>query len=215
MNDSYMGMGKEIYSLLYTNKNGEKEDSYEMSMLEDKDTPWDRVERLISLLQPVTTIEDVLIPLESAKLLASWGSEEGLRYLEYLVDIRVDKLGCISPHRIHGYDEVYEEIQHATTNYFVRYADRSKEEGQVAAKRIEPILLKIIKLSSDLPFQLVCLSYIREDFSRVIYEPALKECFIELVKKNKYEWKIEDLKELLIEWDADFVNRTLQRYSSS
>lgn len=215
MNDSYMGMGKEIYNLLYTNKNGEKEDSYEMGLLEDEDTPWDRVEKLTSLLKPVSTVESILIPLESSKLLASWGNDDGLSYLEYLVDSRIDKLGCISPHRIHSYDEVYEEIQRAITNYYVRYIDRSKEKGRQAAQRIEPVLLKVIKLSSEFPFQLVCLSYIKDYYNRKTYEPVLKECFVELVKQGEYEWKIKDLKELLINWDAEFVNETLQKYNTN
>jgi hypothetical protein len=172
-----MGMGKKIYSLLYTNKKGEKEDSYEMGLLEDNETPWERVEKLTSLLKQVKSIEDILIPLESAKLLTSWGNEEGLKYLEYLVHSRVDQLGSISPHRLHAYDEVYEEIQYAIMNYYVRYVDRSKNNGCIAAKRVEHILLKIIKLLSEFRFQLVCRSYIRESFSRNVYEPALKECF--------------------------------------
>lgn len=215
MSDSYMGMGENIYNLLYTNKEGEKEDSYEMGLLEDKDTPWERVETLISLLQPVSDIKDILIPLESAKLLTSWGIEDGLKYLEYLVDNRVDRLGCISPHRLHSYDQVYEEIQDAITNYYVRYADRLQEEGNKSAQRIEPVLKKIIKLSIDLPFELTCLPYIKRGYNRDSYESVLKRSFVELVKKGEYKWKIEDLKKLLFEWDSDFVSETLQRYSAN
>ncbi|HFC92815.1 MAG TPA: hypothetical protein ENJ51_08395 [Leucothrix mucor] len=203
MNDSYMGMKKNIYDLLYTNKQGKKESSYEMSLLEDQDIPWDRIEKLKGLLQPVSSIKNILIPLESAKLLSSWGIEEGLNYLENLVDNRVDKLGLISPHRLFSYDQIYEEIQDAITNYYARHADRSTEEGINAAKRIKPILLKIIKLFEVLPFELTCLFDIEEFLDRNSYEIPLKKCFKILVMKKERK-KAKDLEKLLLKWDPNF-----------
>jgi len=141
-------MGKEIYHLLYIHydKSGFLiEDIDDVLYCEDEDIPLERIEKLKVLLTPVTSAEDALIPLEAARLLAAWGAPEAIDYFEYSIDKRIDRLGNLAPHRLHGYDTTYEVIGDSAFNYYARCVDNLK--GEQAKHHIEPLLKKIIHLS--------------------------------------------------------------------
>jgi hypothetical protein len=222
MSSQYMGMGKETYDLLYTDVNGNSVDWDDLTHCEDEDIIVERIKPMHLLLKRIENITNdseeyskFIAPVESARLLSSWGDDKGLSYLEYLVDNRIDKFSNLSPHRIHGYDQTYEEILESVIGYYLRYADRSDKEGLQAAHKIESIVKKIIILSNELPFDISrSFSWIKEENWRV-YEPELKESFVKAVKADEDQWKIKDLKELLINWDVGFVNETLQKYSAN
>jgi hypothetical protein len=205
-------MGKEVYDLLYrhVDRDGNLISNFEnVLFLDDQDIPPDRVELLKKLLQPVSSVKEILVPLEAAKLLAAWGIEEAFLYLEYLVNSRVDRLGNISPHRIYGYDTIYEEIQEAVIHYYAHRADRSVDEEKVVTKEIQPIVSRLLLLSGALRFNVSALLMLikRENWRE--YESVLKELYRELIKVDKASasghWNTQDLKNLLTDWDPKFA----------
>jgi len=207
-------MGKQIYELIYKHcdSKGHLIDDYEEVLYcEDKYISSDRVEELKLLLNPVSNAKESLIPLEAAKLLAAWGAPEAIDYFEYCIDNRIDKLGNLSPHRLYGYDTVYEEISDAIINYYARHADRSVEDGKGASIYIRPLLKKIIQLTKELPYSLLGIIKILKRKEWREYESDLKDCFVEFVNKSESgtinDQNIHDLKALLMEWDPDFVNK--------
>ncbi len=208
-------MGKDIYDLIYKHYDDSGNlisDLEDVLYCEDKDISQKRVEKLKALLKPVTNAKETLIPLEAAKLLAAWGVDEAIDYFEYCIDNRIDKLGNLSPHRLHGYDTTYEDIGSALIKYYSRCADRSEFYGKKATIRIQPLLKKIIQLSKEISYNLLGLTKVIKRLNWREYEDDLKSCYVEFLKRtdgnrNNY-WNICDLKDLLIEWDPDFIMET-------
>ena len=210
-------MGQEIYDLIYTHYDvsGHKIDELEdVLYCDDDDIDESRIEPLKSLLVPVSSAKETLIPMKSAKLLAAWGVDSAVDYFEYCIENRIDHLGNLEPHRLHSYDTTYEEITDSLLHFWARYADRSKaDEG---LKKIKPLILDILLLAQELPYNM---SYIiptihKEDWR--FCENRLKECFVLFLDKeekhrNDY-WNIIDLKILFKDWDPSFLNKIESQY---
>ena len=206
-------MGEETYSLIYEHYDNEGnliDDFEDILYCEKEYISKEKISKLKKLLKPISNSEGALVPLEAAKLLAAWGVSDAIDYFEYCIDNRIDKLGNLSPHRSKGYDTTYEEIERSLLHFYARNVDRSQSDGNLANSRIEPILKKIIALSKEIPYDLTGLiKEIKEENWRN-YEPDLKECFIKFnssqENKEKNHWNIHDLKNLLVEWDPEFIN---------
>ena len=208
-------MGDEIFSLIYVHhdRDGQMiEDFEDVIYCDDENIPHDRIEDLKALLKPVTNAKDTLIPIEAAKLLAAWGVPEAIKYFEYCIDSRIDRLGNLSPHRLHGYDTTYEEIERSVLHYYARCIDRSRVEGERAKALIQPILKKIIQLASEKPYDLSGLIKEIKDENWREYEPDLKACYTEIIKRRGderiTELYIAELEDLLKNWDPNFIKGT-------
>ena len=209
-------MGQDIYDLIYTHydEKGDKIDDFEEVLLcEDFDIDKSKIEPLKKLLVPVSNPKETLVPIEAAKLLAAWGVDEAIDYFQYCIETRIDKLGNLEPHRLHGYDTTYEEITDSLLKYYARCYDR--READIALKKISPLLSKILLLAKEIPYNLsYIISTIKRENWRLL-ESELKECFLWFIKQkdkqNNY-WNLIDLKLLFQKWDCDFVKNLESQY---
>ncbi|ROS05416.1 hypothetical protein EDC56_0946 [Sinobacterium caligoides] len=217
-------MGQEIYDLLYTHydKNGELiEDMEDVFYCDEDEIPKDSISRLEALLTPITDLRSSLVPIESAKLLAAWGSEKAIDYLEYCIDSRIDCLGNLDPHRLHAdYDTTYERFADSLFQYHVRYTERDYimsncYEGKLseeARNRIMSPLIKIIALSKELVIDLGAIK--SKIYSRgwKEYLPALKDCYFDFIQRPEddlnRQWNLQGLTDVLQEWDSEIFNGT-------
>ena len=214
-------MGQEVYDLLYTHydTNGHLiKDMEDVFYCDDEDIDQKRIPKLEALLTPITSAKDSLIPIEAAKLLAAWGSEKAVKYFEYCIDERIDRLGNLDPHRLHGrYDTTYERIADSLFHYHVRYTERDYaisntyygELAEKARNKISTPLIKIIKLSKEL---ILDMGYVVKTLQRDTwkeYLPVLKECYLDFIQRPENDlnrqWNLPALTELLEEWDPEFL----------
>ncbi len=210
-------MGQETYDLIYTHYDADGnriDDPDDILYCEDRDIDQSRISKLRRLLTPVSTPKEVLVPMEAAKLLAAWGVEDAVDYFKYCIDARIDRLGNLEPHRLHGYDTTYEEMTESLLHFWSRCADRSEEDK--GFDKIEPLISKILSLALELPYNM---SYLIPTVKREgwrLFEGKLKDCFAYLLSKgetcrNDY-WNIIDLKLLFQDWDPDFLNKMESQY---
>ena len=212
-------MGQEIYNLIYVHYDsdgGMIADRDDILYCEEHEIEQKRIEPLKQLLQPVSSAEEALIPLEAAQLLAAWGVEEAIDYFLYCIRQRIDRLGNLCPDRLHGYDVTYELITVSLLHYYARCSDRSMYEEKIALEKIKPLILGILSLSKELPYNMMALLEEVRDESWRFCEPLLKECFITFLEKgdqyrNDY-WNIIDLKLLFQVWDPSFLAEIEKQY---
>jgi hypothetical protein len=77
---------------------------------------------------------DLYIVYEAARVLTAWGDEAGLDTLEHLVDIEIHTLGEFAPHRIYGYDNVYDMLAEAVSYVRLRRADKDAQCARIYEK---------------------------------------------------------------------------------
>lgn len=201
----------EISDMLYTSKNGEIHDSFEMSLLDDDEIPWERLPKLEALLVASESSETLSRALSAAKLLASWGDEAGLDFLEDSVDKRIDKLGNLNPHRLRNYDTTYEEILDAAIGFWARYCDRSREKGVWARKRVKRLIVKLIGLANELPFEIKALyDHLNRNPWPEIIEYIKDHLKIILGNESQNSWKIVDAINFFEVHDSEFVDQILR-----
>ncbi|MCY9846364.1 hypothetical protein [Vibrio caribbeanicus] len=214
-------IGQEIYDLLYKHcdANGHLiEDMEDVLYCDDRDIDQERISELEVLLVPITSAQDSLIPIEASKILAAWGSEKAIEYLEFCIDERIDCLGNLDPHRIHGdYDTTYERMVDSLFQYYTRYTERdyaisNTYHGELAEKaknKINAPLVKIITLSKELTLDMGYLIKVLKHESWKEYLPTLKECYLDFMQRPEKDlnrqWNLLALTELLNEWDPDFL----------
>jgi len=211
-------MGHDIYHLIYTHydEHGDRIDDFEDVLLcEDCEIDTSKIEPLKKLLIPASHPKETLIPIEAAKLLAAWGVDDAIDYFDHCINDRIDRLGTLEPHRLHGYDTTYEMITEALLNYHARYADRS--QADTAFKKIRPLIEKILLLAKELPYNMsYILSAIQQEGHWRCFETVLKECLICFLERNERSrndyWNIIDLALLFQKWDVDFLNHIESRY---
>lgn len=197
-------INNEIYDLVYVHykKNGElisDPDDYLLCDQEDIDDA--RAIKLINLLVPVSSIAELVVPFDSAKILASWGFMEGVDYFQYCVTNRVHKLGMLNPHNLTGHDLVYEEIVDSLRIFSLRCDEKSLV--------IQPLLLEILELSKTVPFRLVPLLRLLERKKWVSFKGKCQECLIANLQSNSRSridyWNAIDLACLLRSWDVGLL----------
>ena len=98
---------QEIYSALYTDEFGEIVGLDEVQLMKTELSS--RMPLLIGLLRQ----EDLYLAYQCGLILAAWGVSDGVDYLEYLVETRIDKTTEFEPHRLWGEDNVYDIIAEA------------------------------------------------------------------------------------------------------
>ncbi len=212
-------MGKEAYDLIYTHfdSDGNKiSDPDEYIYCEDEDIDKERVKKLKALIGSVNNHKTLGVSIEAAKLLTSWGIEEGIHFIEKSLDERIEKYGNFNPDRLYGYDVTYEQFEGAVDNYYARLADRG--EADKAFKRIKPIITKIIQLSAEIPHRLLNLCMQINCKRWEAYQAPLKTTFESILKKEEQSrndyWNIIDLKVLFLEWDPKYLNELESQYGT-
>ena len=168
-----------------------------------EDIPPERIEKVKNLL----VHEDNYIVFQAARLLTSWGIEEGFHTLEKLL-VENELQGMIQ-HRLYGYDETYKHVLYAFISYWANRSDIGK--GEQARKAIcDPISI-IIKASNMQSFQIAGLFRLVSKKDFVEYIPLLKE-HLQIIIKNPEDnyWRIHDVIELFLKVDPDFVEQVLK-----
>lgn len=171
--------------------------------LDPEDIPPERIKGVVDLL----THEDDYIVFQAARLLTSWGIEEGFDTLRKLL-VENELQGMIQ-HRIYGYDETYKHVLYAFISYWANQSDAGK--GEQARKAIfEPVSI-IIKASNTQHFQIKGLFRLVSKKGFVEYIPLLKE-HLQIIIKNPEDnyWRIHDVIELFLNVDSDFVLQVLK-----
>src|SRR5690554_985292 len=208
--------GSDINDILYTSKSGEFLDSFDMSLLDDEEVPWDRIPKLREMLNESLDPKCVLQSLPAAKLLSAWGDEEGLKYLEKVVNFRIDKIGNLNPHRLRNYDITYEEILDAALNFWARYADRSEVDSEKARHRIEGLLKRIISLSSELPFEIRSLyDHLSQNFWAEYVEDLKVHLDQILDDPRQHVWKVVDCVGFLDKYNPKSVDDILRKHGKT
>lgn len=114
--------GPDARRLLYEDNDGTVIGLDEVQLLDP--VPEDRIPAVRTLLAS----PDPRVVFEAAIVLAAWGDDAGIKRVEEMIDRRIDLDVTLSPHRIHGYDNVYDEIAQAVRAYGLSGGDASVRE---------------------------------------------------------------------------------------
>lgn len=98
---------EQIFAALYVDDDGQFVGLDEVQLMESP--PPDRID----VLHAALGCSNLEISYKAAIVLAAWGDNKGFDALEHLVDMRIDKQGVCEPHRIYGYNNVFDSIAHA------------------------------------------------------------------------------------------------------
>lgn len=171
--------------------------------IDPEDIPPERIKGVVDLLAH----EDDYIVFQAARLLTSWGIEEGFDTLKKL--LVENKLQGMIQHRIYGYDETYTYILDAFVSYWTSRVELGK--GDETRKAIFEPICTIIKTSNNQLFQISGLFWLVSDYGFVEYVPLLKE-HLQIIIKNPEDnyWRIHDVIELFLKVDSDFVLQVLK-----
>ncbi|QDT24735.1 hypothetical protein Enr10x_00250 [Gimesia panareensis] len=67
----------------------------------------------MAILHVALISTDLELRYRAALVLTAWGDDRGLDDLEQLIKLRIDRQGIEIPHRIHGYNNLYDEFAYA------------------------------------------------------------------------------------------------------
>jgi hypothetical protein len=178
--------------------------------LDGQDVPQDRIPKLNALMQG----QDEFLAVTAARILCSWGREEGFDYLEQFVCNRPPQTENWMPHRLRSHDETYRFILDAIVSFWATQSDAGR--GDAARQRIYKTVTKIIEMASVLPFDISPFFWliVRAGFTE--YIPALKEHLTAiLLNPDLHHWKIADCAHLLMSFDPDFVKKVLAKHGKA
>ena len=119
---------QEIEAALYADESGETIGLDEVQILDNPSAG------RISTLEAALSNEDIDLHYRAAFVLASWGNGRGLDAIERLVDAQVDRRGVNVPHRIYGYNNVYDEIAYALSLFGCSSIGRPDDQKRIYAK---------------------------------------------------------------------------------
>lgn len=140
--------------------------------------------------------------------LAKQGDKQGINYLIKLLEYRVHEVNQMVSHRLHGYNNIYEEILDALLSYYAKRSDDGYKES--AFNEISPSISRIILLSKETTVDLGILKYTFEGdeyhdcLEYKIFENDLREVYYFL--KSKVQkigtdlWNISTIKYILNMW---------------
>lgn len=131
MTDITMPSKLEVAHLLYDDETGKAADIEVVQALDP--IPLERIPRLRMLLSH----EDLFVVFQAAKVLTAWADPVGLNALEALIDQRVHRVMEFSPHRIYGYDNVYDELAEALDGYRTRSHEEAAQRRRIFEKLLE------------------------------------------------------------------------------
>lgn len=67
----------------------------------------------VAILHAALRSQDLELRYRAALVLTAWEDDEGLDDIERLVDMRIDTKGVTVPHRLYGYNNIYDEFAYA------------------------------------------------------------------------------------------------------
>jgi hypothetical protein len=200
-------MNQEPDDLLYKLPPGTESYASDLTDLDPQDVPQDRIPKLTALMQG----QDEYLAVTAARILCSWGREEGFDYLEQFVCDRPPHTENWMPHRLRNYDETYRFILEAIVSFWATESDAGR--GDAARQRILKPVTKIIGIANVLPFDISCFFWPIKSEGFTEYIPALKEHLTAILfNPNLHHWKIEDCAHLLMRFDPDFVQEALAKH---
>lgn len=196
---------KDIYHALYEDENGEVITLDEVQYL-------DPVENRTRFLQDLLNHDDLYIQYQAALILAAWADEEGLDKLEEFVDSRIDKKIEVSPHRINGDDNVYDEIAKA-----IKISAFNDSTGIFDNQR-RRIVKKLLKLYGECYFESNLKYLLLDDalngndkFKDLL--PDVEKAFIRCVKMKR-NYLASQLLPVIAKWQSSltyqFINAVRQ-----
>jgi len=205
------------FSKYYENEEFDVELFDDILLLEEELIPLDRVKEFKKLLVPVWEKEKNLkeiawYNIDAGRILASWGYKEGLDYLKTLITYGFKDVSTIYPHRLYGYDQVYEYILDAFTNYVLNFSNKGKKKE--ALKEVYLELCNIIERAKEEFISLSWFKYKMKDSEYYqLFKKPLKDTLDYLKNKEKKsfldDYNIEDInKALLIKKDIKIKNNT-------
>lgn len=187
----------------------EKAQSYtdDLFNLDLDDIPWGRAPQMKEIMRANTNAYDALL---AARLLTSWGDDEGFDFLESFVCKQKSSDENIMPHRLRGYDDTLTQILAAFVKYWATKCDGGFEV--LARRKIFTPIGKIISLSGSMPFEIYKIESL-VNAGYVEYIPLLKAHLEAIIKNPKlHHWKVADCAHLLMKFDPEFVTETLSAY---
>ena len=172
--------------------------------LDEEDIPREHIPVLKQLMQG----NDVYVAREAARLLCSWGDDEGFEYLRHLVCDQPPITSEGMAHPLRGYDDTYKHILDSIRWYWIRRTDTG--DGDKARKKVFGPIAKIIYLSNQMQFEIWGMFRLVEDQGFTEYIPTLKAHLEAIIKNPKFHhWKVGDCVHLLMKFDPEFVTKTL------
>lgn len=121
---------QQVEAALYEDDSGTMVGLDEVQLLETHSP--DRV----AILHAALRSQDLELRYRAALVLAAWEDDQGLDDIERLVDMRIDTKGVTVPHRIHGYNNIYDEFAYAVYlfgNASRRVADQKRIYSKLLA----------------------------------------------------------------------------------
>jgi hypothetical protein len=176
---------KEINHLLYEDEAGNVIGLDEVQLLDP--IPAKRV----GLLRELLDSKDLYLAYQSALILAAWEDKEGLKMVESFIDNKIHLKQEISPHRLYGYDNVYDEIAWAL--YL------SIDDDQNPSDYVLSLIKKVLKLYGPCDFEgSIKLCLLDIDCSKIIDD--IYEAFIRALDFNK-EYLASQLLPVIAKWN--------------
>ena len=169
--------------------------------------------RIAGVTQLLRTHPDEGVKLLAARLLTSWGVQEGLGYTVYIVD-HFQAFEGFDSHRLHGHDETFKFVLRSLVSYFCTLADEG--EGEKARAEIYEPIVNIIRLSNERPFEIVDMFSLVSRNRFIEFIPALREHLLAIAASPAlHRWKIYDVLELLLTADTEFAEGFLKTTGKS
>ncbi len=119
---------KEIEAALYLDDAGDVVGLDEVQLLENPSSA------RITTLEAALGSDDIELHYRAALVLAAWGNDKGLDAIERLVDTHVDRKGVNVPHRIYGYNNIYDEIAYAVFLFGHANSQRPSDQKRIYSK---------------------------------------------------------------------------------
>jgi len=122
---------EEIDRLLFEDDDGEEVGLGEVQLLDP--SPMDRVAAVKLLLNT----ENLLITFDAILLLCAWGEDEGLAYVEVFVDKEMHRVAEFSPHRVYGFDNMYDDLAYAVYLYGCTVTGKVNTQNRILGKILD------------------------------------------------------------------------------
>lgn len=178
--------------------------------LDPEDIPDSRIVGVTDLLR---THPDEGVRLSAARLLTSWGVQEGLSYTVHIID-HFQTFEGFDSHRLHSHDETFKFVLRSLVGYFCRLADAG--EGERARAEVYGPIVKIIHLSNDRPFEISDMFWLVSSKQFREFIPALREHLLAIAANpGLHRWKIYDVLGLLLNVDDEFASGFLKMAGKS
>lgn len=169
--------------------------------------PEDILESRVIGINALLNSSDMEVKFTAARILTSWGYEQGLAVLEEYIQ-NPESVENWLPNRLHGFNDSFKYMLMALNRFVAINSDNGQEI--FAKTRAFPVISKILELSKEMPFNIdYFLSHISFD---EYYEfiPQLESILKAIIDYPEiHGWKIYDVMQILLKFNPDFVNSLL------